>query len=98
VGVDLTLSKELVEEGLARELVRRIQNLRKDADFRIEDKIHTYYEGDPELAEVVRRYEDYIKQETLSEEMVEGAGPAASHDGRFQIDGKEIVFHLLNVR
>jgi isoleucyl-tRNA synthetase len=97
VGVDLTLTKELVEEGLARELVRRIQNLRKDADFRIEDKIHTYYEGDPELAEVVRGYGDYIKQETLSEEMVEGAGPSDSHTGRFQIDGKEIVFHLLNV-
>jgi isoleucyl-tRNA synthetase len=97
VGVDLTLTEELVAEGLARELVRRIQNLRKEADFRIEDKIHTYYEGDPELTAVMREYGDYIRQETLSEEMIEGQGPQGSHTGRFQIGGKEMAFHLLNV-
>jgi isoleucyl-tRNA synthetase len=97
VGVDLTLTEELVAEGLARELVRRMQNLRKEADFRIEDKIHTFYEGDPGLVGVMRDYADYIRQETLSEEMMEGAGPEGSHTGRFQIDGKEMTFHLLNV-
>jgi len=95
VAVNVTLTDELVQEGLARELVRRIQNLRKDADFRIEDKIDTYYEGDPALAGVMRDYADYISQETLSVRMTEGKGPQGSHTGEFEIEGKSITFHLL---
>jgi isoleucyl-tRNA synthetase len=97
VGVDLTLTPALIEEGLAREVVRRIQNLRKEADFRIEDKIRTFYEGHPELGQVMQGHADYIKQETLSQELVEGTGPQGSHTGRFEIEGKEIAFHLLTV-
>jgi isoleucyl-tRNA synthetase len=97
VAVDTTLTDELVEEGLARELVRRIQNLRKDADFRIEDKIDTYYEGDPALAGVMRDYAEYIRQETLSVRMTEGNGPQGVHTGHFEIEGKSMTFHLLTV-
>jgi len=97
VSVDLRLTKDLIEEGLAREVVRRIQNLRKEADFRIEDKIRTYYEGDPELSKVMQGQADYIMQETLSEELVEAAGPQGSHTGVFEIDGKKITFYLLPV-
>jgi isoleucyl-tRNA synthetase len=97
VGVETTLSAELVQEGLARELVRRIQNLRKEAGFRIEDKIATYYQGDAALSEVMRDYGEYIADETLSVEMAEGGGPKGSHAGQFTIDGREMVFHLLEV-
>jgi len=95
VGVDLTLTQELLSEGLARELVRRIQNLRKEADFRIEDKILVYYRGDPGLAEVMRSHRPYISRETLSLEMTEGEGPAGSHSGTFEIEGESITLHLL---
>jgi isoleucyl-tRNA synthetase len=97
VAVDVTLTDDLIEEGLARELVRRIQNLRKDADFRIEDKIVTYYEGDSELTAVVRDYAEYISQETLSVEMIEGRAPEGSHTGQFSIEGKTVAFHLVTV-
>jgi isoleucyl-tRNA synthetase len=97
VAVDVTLTDDLVQEGLARELVRRIQNLRKDAEFRIEDKIDTYYDGDPALAEVMRDYADYISQETLSVRITEGQGPQGSHTGEFDIEGKSITFRLLTV-
>jgi isoleucyl-tRNA synthetase len=97
VAVDVTLTDELLQEGLARELVRRIQNLRKEADFRIEDKIGIYYEGDPELVRVMRDYVGYISQETLAQEMAEGAGPEGSRTGRHEIEGKSITFHLLTV-
>ncbi len=97
VAVDTALTDELVQEGLARELVRRVQNLRKDADFRIEDKIETYYEGDPALTAVMRDYADYIGQETLSVRMSEGRGPQGSHTGEFEIEGRSITFHLLTV-
>jgi len=97
VGVDTALSDELIQEGLARELVRRIQNLRKEANFRIEDKIVTYYQGDPALSEVMREYATYIGQETLSLKMVEGEAPQGSHTGQFQIGERDITFHLLRV-
>jgi isoleucyl-tRNA synthetase len=97
VGVDITLSENLLQEGLARELVRRIQNLRKEADFRIEDKITTYYQADPVLREVMREYAGYIAQETLSVEMIEGEGPEGSHPGRFKIEGRDVAFHLLRM-
>jgi isoleucyl-tRNA synthetase len=97
VAVDVTLTDDLIQEGLARELVRRIQSLRKDAGFRIEDKIATYYEGDPELIGVVQDYAEYISQETLSVEMIEGRGPEGSHTGQFNIEGKAIAFHLVTL-
>ncbi len=97
MAVNVSLTDELLQEGLARELVRRIQNLRKDAGFRIEDKIVTYYQGDLELVRVMRDYAAYIGQETLSLEMVEDAGPEAAHAGEFKIDGMEITFQLVRV-
>jgi isoleucyl-tRNA synthetase len=95
VGVDAVLTDELVQEGLARELVRRIQNLRKDADFQIEDKIITHYEGDADLTRVLQEFSEYVRQETLSLELKEGRGPEASYAGEFEIDGKSITFHIL---
>jgi isoleucyl-tRNA synthetase len=97
VAVDVTLTDELLQEGLARELVRRIQNLRKEADFRIDDKISIHYEGDPELVSVMRDYVVYISEETLAREMIEGVGPEGSQTGRYEIEGKSITFHLLTV-
>jgi isoleucyl-tRNA synthetase len=97
VAVDTTLSDELIREGLARELVRRIQSLRKEADFRIEDKIITYYQGDPVLSEVMREHRGYIGQETLSLKMVEGKGPEGTYEGQFRIGERDISFHLLRV-
>jgi isoleucyl-tRNA synthetase len=97
VAVDVTLTDDLVHEGLARELVRRIQNLRKDAGFRIEDKIVTYYEGDAELKKVIEEHTGYICQETLSTQMIEGKGPAKGHSGDFSIEGKSVTFHLVNL-
>jgi isoleucyl-tRNA synthetase len=98
VAVDVTLTDDLVKEGLARELVRRIQNLRKEADFRIEDKILTYYQGEPLLMDVMREYGVYIAQETLSVKIEEGPGPEGSFGGEFDVGGRDITFHLLTVQ
>lgn len=95
VAVWTKLTDELIQEGLARELVRRIQNLRKEADFRIEEKIETYYQGDPELIKVMREHGTYISQETLSLDIVESDGPEGSYSGSYQINGKDITLHLV---
>jgi isoleucyl-tRNA synthetase len=81
VAVDVSLTPELAREGLARDLVRRIQTLRKEADLQLDDRIMTYYQavdqaGTEELAAVVAEWADYILAETLSLELVPGPLPA----------------------
>jgi isoleucyl-tRNA synthetase len=65
-AVDTRLTPELVREGLAREFVRRVQSLRKDADFDIDDKIEIVYQAEGELAQAAQEFADYIKTETLA--------------------------------
>jgi isoleucyl-tRNA synthetase len=72
VAVDTTITPELADEGTARELVRRIQNLRRAADFDLTDRIVTYFQGGESIARVMESFGDYIRQETLSEEIRTG--------------------------
>ncbi len=70
VAVSTEVSETLRLEGDARELVHGIQNMRRSADFDIADHIVTYYESSPELDAVIAAHSDYIRQETLSQELV----------------------------
>ncbi|MDA8189611.1 MAG: isoleucine--tRNA ligase [Dehalococcoidales bacterium] len=90
-AVSTQLTPELVEEGLARELVHRIQTLRKTADFRIEEYINTYYDGSPMIDQVMKKFASYIKQETLSKMLVKGAPPAGACEETVDIDGHKAV-------
>jgi isoleucyl-tRNA synthetase len=96
-AVSMALDKNLIREGLARELVRRIQTLRKDAGFRIEDRIVTYYQASPGLREVLEALGQYIKGETLSTELIEGELPAEATTQTFQVEGEEITLGLVRV-
>jgi len=60
------LTNDLVMEGIARELISKVQNLRKTKDFDIADRIILYYNGDDEVTEAVTKFDDFIKNETLS--------------------------------
>jgi isoleucyl-tRNA synthetase len=70
VALDITISPELKQEGIARELVNRIQNIRKDSGFEVTDKIKVYLQNNAILQEAVKANEDYIKSETLTEILV----------------------------
>lgn len=65
VALDLNISEELLQEGIARELVNRIQNLRKDAGFEVTDKIDVTIQKDGSVEEAVNRNREYIMNETL---------------------------------
>ncbi len=97
VAVSTALSPELIKEGLARELVRRIQNMRKEADFRIEDRIVTYYSAGPSLKEVLTdsRYGGYIESETLSRRLIEGQPPPEAYVKELEIEGERIVLGIV---
>lgn len=66
VALNLNLTEELVDEGLARELVNRVQNLRKEAGFQVTDRIKLYVQADERFKQAVTRNADYIRKETLS--------------------------------
>lgn len=70
VALDITISPELKQEGIARELVNRIQNIRKDSGFEVTDKIKVYLQNNDTLQEAVKANEAYIKSETLTECLV----------------------------
>ena len=57
------------KEGIARELVNRIQNLRKDSGFEVTDRIDVQLQSNPQIAEAVASNEAYIKSETLTEDL-----------------------------
>ena len=70
VALDITISKELKQEGIARELVNRIQNIRKDSGFEVTDKIIVQLQKNEALELAVVKNIDYIKLETLTESLV----------------------------
>jgi isoleucyl-tRNA synthetase len=69
VALDITISEELKQEGIARELVNRIQNIRKDSGFEVTDKIKVQVQRNGELEQAIKNNENYIKDETLTEEL-----------------------------
>ncbi|MEA3338200.1 MAG: class I tRNA ligase family protein [Chloroflexota bacterium] len=92
VALDTTLTDDLKAEGLAREVVRRIQQMRKDADFELSDRVHTTYQTDDEgLAGAITGYEDYIKQETLSLTLATAAPPAGAHVVTVAVNDTEVT-------
>lgn len=66
LGLDTHLTDELLSEGVARDLVRHIQELRKEANFEMNDRIHLYYEGSDKIRNAFTQHAGYIKAETLS--------------------------------
>lgn len=72
VALDITLTDELQKEGYARELVNRIQNIRKSSEFEITDKIRITIAHDTVIDEVVKEYGEYISRQTLADSIVIG--------------------------
>ena len=69
VALDVTISEELKNEGIARELVNRIQNLRKDSGFEVTDRIHIQFQNHNDMAKAILKNENYIKLETLADDI-----------------------------
>lgn len=70
VALDITLTDELKKEGIARELVNRIQNIRKDSGFEVTDRIKVYLKDNEALEQAVMANEAYIKSETLTDALI----------------------------
>ncbi|MCK4363084.1 MAG: class I tRNA ligase family protein, partial [Dehalococcoidia bacterium] len=90
VAIVTEITPELADEGMARELVHRLQTMRKQAGFDIADYIYTYYRGGECLKRVIEKHADYVKQETLSRDLISGI-PRDAYTESHRIDGEEIT-------
>ena len=91
VAICTEISAELEAEGVAREIVRRLQTMRRSAGFDIADHITTYYQGDDYIRRVMADFADYIKQETLSRELVEGVPGEGAFTESHKLGGYDIA-------
>ena len=98
VAIDSHVTPELAEEGLARELVHRVQNLRRAARFELTDRIVTYYQAPDEISSVMQgRFADYIRQETLSEELIGGPAQEGAETETSKVQGMEVTLGVKRV-
>lgn len=88
--LDTEISQDLKLEGLARDLVRKIQDLRKQSGFAVEDRIRLFYEGDGVLAEALERWRDYIASETLAVAVAHGPAPDGASCETLRIEAHDL--------
>ena len=91
VAIPTEISPELASEGLAREIVHRLQMMRRSAGFDIADYIVTYYQGEAYTRKVMVDFADYIKQETLSRQLIEGVPGEGAFTESFRLGGYDIL-------
>ena len=87
VAIDTTVTRDLQLEGLMRDFVRHVQNLRKEADFNVNDRITLFYEADGDLAEAIVTHADYIRAETLSTVLRDEPVPEDVHAAELKLGG-----------
>ncbi|MCD6290511.1 MAG: isoleucine--tRNA ligase [Anaerolineae bacterium] len=95
VAVDTTLTPELRAEGDAREIVRRIQNLRKEAGLELSDRIVAYVRGASRLARALADFGDYVAGETLAVHIEPGTPPPDAPRVSFRLDDEEITIGIM---
>jgi len=91
VALDTQISETLLEEGLARESVKRIQNLRKDAGFDVTDRIEIAYHGSGRIARAIDQWSDWIRNETLALELQRSEQPEGEAVETFDIGGEQLT-------
>ena len=94
VAVDTRLTPELVQEGHARDLVRLINTMRKDAGLALDDRIHLIYESEGDIAQALVAFTDYIKQETLALSLTAGDPSTGDFERDLLLEGNEIKLAL----
>ena len=94
VVLDIAITPELRAEGLARDLVRRIQESRKLAGYSIEDRIEVRFRADQALSAALREWSQHIAQETLAVSLEEGEGDGGWFTREMKVEGEALALWL----
>lgn len=96
VALNTALAEPLIYEGLARDFVNRVQNMRKDAGFNVVDRILIYYQGSDLLEKAMISQEEYIKNETLADKIIKKIETDV-YQKAWSINGENIVIGIIKV-
>jgi len=98
VAISTEITPELEAEGLAREIVHRLQNMRRQAGFDIADYIVTCYQGDDYTGQVIVDFADYIQKETLSRELVNKVPGTDTFSESYRLSGHDILLGVAKIK
>jgi isoleucyl-tRNA synthetase len=90
VSLDIEITQDLLEEGYVREIVRNLQEMRKDAGYEVSDRISVFV-GSEKMSEVVAQYSGYITKETLANELQQKGGFAPDIEREIELDEIKIT-------
>jgi len=96
IALSTVLTEKLKDEGFARELVNKIQNMRKTAGFEVMDRIKAEIKTTPRLNQAIKAFEDYIKKETLALEL-SLSGANGGHTEEWDINGERAIISVKRV-
>ena len=94
VALDTALSPELVAEGLSRETVNRVQNMRKDADYSVTDRISVSFNGSGSIVSAINLHKEWIRNETLSIEFEKTDVPSGEFLAEFEINDEHLTIGI----
>ncbi|MCH5251635.1 MAG: isoleucine--tRNA ligase [Lachnospiraceae bacterium] len=95
VVLDTNLTPELIEEGFVREIISKIQTMRKDADFEVTDHIRVYQGGNNKIREIITEHAEQIKSEVLADEIF--IGDMKGHTADWKINGEAVTLGVTKV-
>ena len=93
VVLDTKLTKELLEEGFYREIVSKIQTMRKEAGFEVMDHISVYADNSERIAEIIKKYADQLKEEVLADDIL--LGQMAGYVKEWNINGETVMLGVV---
>jgi isoleucyl-tRNA synthetase len=96
-ALDVELTDALINEGLAREFVRRVQDLRRQADLKVDDRIIVEYQATPKLAEAITAHTIYIEAETLADSLSLSEKPSGQASAKHQFDSQSLEVALSEI-
>jgi len=93
VVLDTNLTPELIEEGFVREIISKIQTMRKEADFEVQDHIKLYHTGNEKIGGIIGKNKDIISEEVLADEI--GEGIADGYTKEWNINGEKVTLTVV---
>ncbi len=94
--LDKTLTEDLIKEGYVREVISKIQNMRKDSGFEVSDRIKFYYYGNSKLDKIIKDNLDYIKSQTLSDTVSEDENADAEYT-KWSLNGEKLYMAVKRI-
>ncbi len=95
VAIDTLLTDELIEEGFVREIVSKVQTMRKEAGFNVEDHICIYADGNDKILQILQRNQDGVAGDTLADKIV--CGQLQGYTKEWDINGETVSFGIEKV-